>query len=62
MAQEEGYLNNPQAQYPDFPEQVAVGSYSYTAPGKNSRKLRIAQVFDMFRFLRWSTNFTHIQS
>lgn len=32
MAQEEGYLNNPQAQYPDYPEQVAVGSYSYTAP------------------------------
>jgi len=32
MAQEEGYLNNPQAQYPDYPEQVAIGSYSYTAP------------------------------
>jgi Insect cuticle protein len=32
MAQEEGYLNNPGAQYPDYPEQVAVGSYSYTAP------------------------------
>jgi hypothetical protein len=25
-------LNNPQAQYPDYPEQVAVGSYSYTSP------------------------------
>lgn len=32
MAQEEGHLNNPQAQYPDYPEQVAIGSYSYTAP------------------------------
>ena len=32
MAQEEGYLNNPGAQYPDYPEQVAIGSYSYTAP------------------------------
>lgn len=32
MAQEQGYLNNPQAQYPDQPEQVAIGSYSYTAP------------------------------
>jgi hypothetical protein len=31
-AQEEGYLNNPNAQYPDMPEQVAIGSYSYTAP------------------------------
>lgn len=36
-AQEEGYLNNPQAQWPDCqspncPEQVAIGSYSYTAP------------------------------
>lgn len=32
MAQEEGYLNNPNAQLPDYPEQVAIGSYSYTAP------------------------------
>jgi len=32
QAQEEGYLNNPHAQYPDSPEQVAIGSYSYTAP------------------------------
>ena len=32
MAEEEGYLNNPQAQYPDYPETVKVGSYSYTAP------------------------------
>lgn len=39
MAQEEGYLNNPNnAQWPDCektgdcPEQVAIGSYSYTAP------------------------------
>ncbi|XP_070503950.1 pupal cuticle protein 36a-like [Chironomus tepperi] len=32
MAEEEGYLNNPHAQYPDYPEQVAVGSYSYTSP------------------------------
>lgn len=31
-AQEEGYLNNPNAQEPEFPEQVAIGSYSYTAP------------------------------
>jgi hypothetical protein len=29
MAQEEGYLNNPQS---ENPEQVAIGSYSYTAP------------------------------
>lgn len=28
----QGYLNNPNAQSPDYPEQVAVGSYSYTAP------------------------------
>jgi hypothetical protein len=27
-----GYLNNPNAQYPDYPEQVAVGSFSYTSP------------------------------
>jgi len=32
MAEEEGYLNNPHAQYPEYPEQVAVGSYSYTSP------------------------------
>lgn len=29
MAHEEGYLNNPQSEYP---EQVAIGGYSYTAP------------------------------
>jgi hypothetical protein len=29
MAQEQGYLNNPQS---ENPEQVAIGSYSYTAP------------------------------
>jgi hypothetical protein len=41
MAQEEGYLNNPNAQYPDYPEQVAVGSYSYT--GKKKLKNDILQ-------------------
>ena len=32
MAQEEGYLNNPSSTGSEYPEQVAVGSYSYTAP------------------------------
>jgi len=40
MAQEEGHLNNPNAQYPDSPEQVAIGSYSYTAPDGQQISLR----------------------
>lgn len=44
MAQEEGYLNNPQAQYPDYPEQVAIGSYSYTAP--DGQKIAVSYTAD----------------